>query len=420
MGIDISKISLIEEKNRIEDGSIIGKTFMASVKVGDALFFSSWINNGLYKMNLLTGESEFLCFICDGEINAGAYGDAIYYDESIWLLPARANSIVRIDLKTLSMEKLVLPIVEEDRINRNCSKFHCCYREGERYIWLVPFGYPLFLRVDLQECRIEIVNTEWPGSKWNKRIVNFSDACIVDDEIWICPCDYKDILIYNVVTNNIEVMPYKADWTKYGKVKKYKDWIIFFPIMMDENIIMIHRKRHEKKNISLKSYKIFGSYYAIEIIEDYAILAPFINGIYFNVNLDNGTISINEEIHNTFVARQNDNERYYNSFIDGNRVYFVSDRAENPMFVYDVKNSIGEFINVFCKSKLYKKKFNELVRNDKVLIRSIFFDKNDAIIENDIPLENYFDLIEANEERMDKTFFGDKIWHYLDKGEING
>ena len=415
--MDISNISLNEGINRKEDESIIKNTFMASVKVGDDLFFSSWTNNGLYKMNLLTGESEFICFIGDGETNVGAYGDAIYYAGSIWLLPARANSIIRIELQTFRMEKLALPIVEEDKINNNCSKFHCCYREGERYIWLIPFGYPLFLRVDLQECRVEIVNTEWPGCKWNNRTVNFGDACIIDDEIWVCPHDYKDILIYNVVTNYIEVVSYKADWTKYGKVKRYNDWVIFFPIMMDDSIIMIHSKTREKKIISMKSYKIPGLYYAIEIIEDYAILAPFMNGIYFNINLDKGTININEEIHNTFIARQADNERYYHSFVDGGRVYFVSDRTANPMFVYDVKNDMGEFRYVFCRSKLYKNKFDELVRNDKELIRSIFFDKNDAIVESAIPLESFLDLVEANEEKSGKTFLGNAIWHYLVKGE---
>ena len=128
-------------------------SFLAGCIEGDTLYFSSWLTNGFYKMDLKTGICEFLDIFENETKNRYLHNQAIFFEDAVWMIPTHAGrDIVKINIKTL--EKVFIHLPENGKPVRDNEgnitwEFKCCYKKGSSEFWLVPIGYNMFLRVDM-------------------------------------------------------------------------------------------------------------------------------------------------------------------------------------------------------------------------------------------------------------------------------
>lgn len=401
--------------------------FLAGCVVGTEMYFASWLDKGFYKMDLYTGVCTFLKLFERENECTFLYNQAIYYKNAIWFIPANYGSyIVKVDLATLDMNYFSLPkdgkeIRDKDGVRYR--KFKCCYKENASVFWLIPIGFNMFLKVDMEsEDVIEIYNLR-KQVEFKDGVINFSDACMVENEIWICPREMDKLVVFDTVTSEIRFVEWKNKENSYQIIRSYKNWILLFSYGPDKTFVMIHKNTLEEKKVSItgtwkETNKLM--HLAVEVIGQYAFFVPFQAHEYIVIDLETGEMQSDIRLHEYMKEMEWGMERYQTGIHCDTKIFYVSDMPRVPLTVYDTRENTICCIEKSVEKGSYNQFIKEFYKNDKSAFINWFKTNNPSYyLETDVFVNICFPVFEElkNKEEMshalDQEAEGGKIWNTL-------
>lgn len=396
-------------------------SFLAGCIVNDELYFSAWNTNGFYKMNLNTGICIFLGIFEKETKGRYLHNQAIFFDEALWFIPTHGGKyIVKINIKTLEKKYIKLP--ENGKAIRNEKnelfwQFKCCYKDGSSEFWLVPLGYNMLLKVDMIADEAIEYGDIGNHITFEDGKINFSDACLADDEIWMCPCANERLVIFNIVTKEYKFVSWRNFKNNFPLIKKFKNWMIFLSRIKTKSILLVDKDTFEKKEISLNIvWKNDNElmYMAADIINQNLILAPF---------LANGLVAVDMETENVQFDIYFDNNResmncgsgkYQSSFLYGSKIVFASDIVGDPLMIYDTQLNIISYMEIRVDQKIFMKTINKLLQENKEEILRWLRNKGKLILEEEVPLPLYClyqkSIEKEDYEKNERRTNGEKIF----------
>lgn len=70
-----------------------GLPFLAAVEVGEELYYSTWLKNGLFKMNQLTRKITYIGRVWEEQRETNLHKFAFHYKNYIYFIPSYAQYI---------------------------------------------------------------------------------------------------------------------------------------------------------------------------------------------------------------------------------------------------------------------------------------------------------------------------------------
>lgn len=267
----------------------INLSFLAGVQVKNDIYFSAWNMNGLFKYNPQTEICDFLRVFAE-EGKYGLHSQAILYNDTIWFIPSASERISIVDINTLDITYLDLPQsgYRIDGEPLQTLRIKGCYRTGEKYLWLVPHMYKLFIKVDME--RREIVKFEqWiddgnagsNGIKIKDKLVvyrhDLAEICIIDDNL--------GTIVTRILANKKVI---------YKGIEIIGDWIYFFPLWLKDGILLLNREMNEIKYIQLEDDKQMYDECQIYVENGDILLVPYIGNKCTRIGVENEKCFVRE------------------------------------------------------------------------------------------------------------------------------
>lgn len=370
-------------------------SFLAGCIVGDELYFSSWMDRGFYKMNLQTGQCIPLGVFGKETESALLYSQAVYFENTVWLIPAYAQNVVKIDLKTMKIEYLNLPENGKEILGKNgirYSKFKCCYKEGASELWLAPLGYNMFLKVDMRTNQI----TEY--SELRKRLAfkdgmnYFSDACMVEDKLWFCPRDGEELVIFDTQTGEFQYRKWEHAEKNYRTVRTYKDQVVFLPQADPKDILLISQNTYKERTISIDvewETRTDFMYLVADVIGRQLLLAPYQAHEYVVIDLESGEIQTDTKLYKYAEDMSWGPQQFQNSIRYGTKIIYTSDSINMPLMMLDLENNRVSYLEKIVEWDIYRNFLINLIKKDKNDFLKYVNLERDIILEQELPLSIY-------------------------------
>ena len=132
--------------------------FEAIAIKGDMAYGSDYYRNGLYKVNMDTGECEYLHLFKKESINGKRlHCQAVWIDSKIYFVPGAANNIAVYTPDSNHMEyiEIPLPTHKEYTFYKAGFKFIRAIKKGYD-LWLIPCSYPGLIKLNTLNGEINI------------------------------------------------------------------------------------------------------------------------------------------------------------------------------------------------------------------------------------------------------------------------
>lgn len=266
--------------------------FLAGAVVGDYIYFSDWLSNGLYCLNIMTGECEPLTVFLDERNTPWLHNYAFLFNGMVWFIPNEAEKIAYYDIKENELNYISLPDKGKRIVNSNGKKpfrFFAC-REGHGPIcWLAPIGYNLLLRLDMGNKCIEEI-TGMPGElEWKDGVINFYGGCMSGGHLVMCPYDAKFGISIDVYDCSISKRGINWTFRRYRYIIPWKGKQIYVPFRMDSPLLVYDCEERIGRIIPISDPPQATSVYlAYGIIKDEIMLFPFIGEKAIHINMEDG------------------------------------------------------------------------------------------------------------------------------------
>lgn len=384
-------------------------SFLAGVQIEDDIYFSAWNVNGLFKMDPTTGEC-ILLKLFEGEQGQHLHSAAVYYKDAIWLIPSNSKRITRVDIHTLEMSYIPLPANSIENLNSNGKKvlfkWGCCYRAGSPYLWLTPRSYNLLLRVDMEKLEIFVCD-EFKGNN-----IKYSDSKLIDDEIWMCPYDNTEGLVYHTVSGEKRRYPFEEKTCEYLNIQPYKNWMIFFPRQLDQAIILMDRHTYEKQYIYLNKSELRCQ--TVGMSNGHALLVPFFGKKYIDIDFHTDRISENEKLQNAAAQIVKDNEQYLTCMESGKDLFFLSNLPCSPLLQYKIETGKFSFIKIRTNQEKYEQAVIKTIgtQGEIACFEPLH---NKKVDESEFSLRLFLALAksDSSDGECKKAAVGEKIFHEM-------
>ena len=390
LNMNLDKVEMQGMINKNINGS--GISFLASCIVEDELYFSSWHTNGFYKMNLKTGICIFLGIFEKETKSRYLHNQAIFFEGAIWFIPTHGGMyIVRINIDTL--EQIYIKLPENGKTIKNNKneifwQFKCCYEEGNSEFWLVPLGYNMLLKIDMLTNEISEYKDIRNELVYEDGKINFSDACLVDNEIWICPYYSDKLVIFNIITKEYKFILWRDFKNDFAMIRNYKNWMIFIPRIQTKSILLFNKDTFEEKeiflNVSMKNEKVM--YLIADMVNQFLILAPFFAKEFVVVDMETENVQVDINLNRYRKQLGWGNERYQSSFFYEGKIIYASEVDGNPLMIYDTQTDIISYKEVKVDRKIFIKTIHKLLQKNEEMILRWLSSKENIILENEVPL----------------------------------
>lgn len=395
-------------------------SFLAGCVAGEELYFSSWTGRGFYKMNLQTGQCIPLKVFDEETESMFLYSQAVHFENSVWFIPAYGEYIAKVDLETLEIEYIHLPQNGKEILGKNgirYAKFKCCYKEGATELWLAPIGYNMFLKVDMRTGQVSEYSELRKKLVFKDGMSYFSDACLVEDKVWLCPWDGEELAVFDTQTAEFQFRKWEYAEANYRIIRNYKDQAVFLPQTAPKDILLISQNTYKERIISIDvawETKTDLMYLVADVIGKQLFLAPFQANEYVLIDLENGKIQADTKFHEYAEDRSWVPERYQASIRYGSKIIYMSDSKNIPLMILDLDMNTVSYLEKVIEKDTYRNFLTELRKKDeRVFFKYINKNEESIILEEDVPLNMYYsdpDILTDKIYNMDvQKTIGEKI-----------
>lgn len=318
--------------------------FLAGVQVGNVIYFSAWNVNGLFIYNLCTEECRFLKSF-PGEENWGLHSEAVLHGNTIWFIPRASERIAIVDLDDLQITYLDLP--ERGYRPQDCNipprRMAVCHKEGERYLWLIPYAYKLFLKIDMENRQI-LDAQEWGASDFAIAV-----GMRVQDKLWVSIGSIQEIRIIDLISGGqtVKKMEKKDAW--YLGMQNADGRMYLFPQYAKDGVLILDYTIQEKGKVSLDDDGQWYYEYGAVTGEGDLLLVPYSGSRCIRVGMNDHSCFIKEAIE---LDVREDAYCSISMVVDG-QIWFLSHITENPVICYDEQRGVFSYRHIEMECEKY-------------------------------------------------------------------
>ncbi len=318
--------------------------FLAGVQVGNVIYFSAWNVNGLFTYNPRTEECRFLKSF-PGEENWGLHSEAVLYGNTIWFIPRASERIAIVELDDLQISYLDLP--EIGYRPKDCNipprRMTGCHKEGDRYLWLLPKAYKLFLKIDMEERQILDVQ-EWGTA-------DFADAVgiRVQDKLWVTIGSTRELRVIDLISEKQTVQKMQQKDALYMGMQKADGRVYLFPQYAKDGVLILNHTMQEMGIVSLDDDGQWYYEYGAITGEGDLLLIPYSGSRCVRVGMDGHSCLIKEMI-DLDVGKS----AYCSSrMVVDDQIWFLSHVTENPLICYDRQQGVFSYRHIEMPCERY-------------------------------------------------------------------
>ena len=287
---------------------------------GEDVYFSALYHNALFKMNMRTRKTEYLCSFEKEKQIIGIHGRAFCYQESVWFIPQYGEYIACYNISRNIMEYFDIP---GKIYNRPCLKKYCLNDCGEHIepkysdsgwideenIFLVSAGKDSAAILNLKTKKISRISkninsaneflgcgTYYEGKIWmapyegnqlvsldihtgeihrigcERELGTYYGICGYRGRIWFSSVTEKGVLFYDIYKQNYGVLPFENIGFARGK-RPYRDiveynntlWMIPYEA---EKIIYLDNEKERFVEYNCKMKEKLGVMIAVDDIKN--------------------------------------------------------------------------------------------------------------------------------------------------------
>lgn len=227
----------------------IGLRFNAGVEYQEKIYVSGVSINGLFELDLVTGNIRYIKRFSREESCFAIHRCAFLYGKEAWFIPQNGKYIAVVNLNTLEIVYLDPPY---KRINTNAvSTINAVYYSGDiiggRYLYLIPANIDALLVVDMKTKQMyPYYNVSTPDDY--HLYGGYVNGCV-----YLFPFNGRKILEVNLLTGIKRKKTWKYEIHKYGEGIKYGDKYWFSPFYAD-HILALNLETGENESIPLNEY----------------------------------------------------------------------------------------------------------------------------------------------------------------------
>ncbi len=265
----------------------------------DVAYGSDYNRNGLFKVNMITGECEYLCLFKEESVNGRRlHCQAIWIGSRIYFIPGAAKNIAVYTPDSNHMEYIEIPCPEQKKYTFykvNFKFIRAIKREND--LWLIPCSYPGIVKLNTLNGEINIYDNWIAEDEYffrlgiyveNNKIIaangknnavllfdlknksgtiehvgcnnqGVMSICKIGDVYWFAPRLPGAITVWNSIINTVEEYDsYPNDFVPgnivfsfvYGDLEE----LIFMPAQANKGIIF------KQKESSIQSFDIQKRY----------------------------------------------------------------------------------------------------------------------------------------------------------------
>ncbi len=319
--------------------------FLAGVQVGNDIYFSAWNMNGLFKYNPHTKECKFLKYFSEEE-NLGLHSEAILFQNTIWFIPRASERIAIVNLNSLDISYLELPRLgyrSKGHIPPIRMRGH--YEKETKFLWLIPYTYKLFLKIDMEKK--VIVNVEQWGN--DESIKSFS--VITQNKIWTYRNIHSEIQILDIISGQKAIKKLITNNVTYMGIQKIGTWIFVFPKLLEDGILLVNSDTYETKIVNLKGNQQWYYEYQALTKDGDILLVPYVGKTYIKICARLGVCSIEENKE----LEVKENAYCSTKLVYNDEIWFLSHVTENPIICYSNQENKVKYFHIEINRKKYNR-----------------------------------------------------------------
>lgn len=254
---------------------LIKAFFFASVKINKRIYFSHWLRNGLFYLDLDSQKIEFVCGFREEMKTGNLHNYAFVYRREIWFIPStNGEKIAVYSLETGQMKYISLPTRDH---KNSTNKFSSVLKKNEQ-VWLIPDGYDALLNIDCSSGIMKLYD-KWPTYlKWESDISRgFKGAAMIGNKIYMWPFEGKWLCIYDIGGNDVTSMAVPREIPESSRMVCYEDELVFWEPTDISKIwfYFTNNRMFVKSNIICSNNLESNVYYVGNILDGKLWLLPF-------------------------------------------------------------------------------------------------------------------------------------------------
>ncbi len=378
--------------------------FLAGVQVGEEIFFSAWNINGLFRYNPQTEQCRFLKSF-PWEESWGLHSEAILYQNSIWFIPRASERIAIVDLESLDITYLELPECGYRTGGGNIPprRMMGCHKEGEKFLWLIPYSYRLFIKIDMDKRQIIEMQ------EWSAEGPALAMGVRVQDKLWVNIYASNEIRVIDVETGEQKVKKIEGENLTYIGIQSIGGKILLFSVYAKEGVAILNSDMQIEKIVYLDDSEQWYYEYLAQTEENDMLLVPYVGSKYVRIGID-------EE--GCFIRELKDlEEKPYCSakLLYQDEIWFLSHVTKNPVICYNKKENVFYYRHIEMNLKQYMENVKKVVIKEGIEYSPLY----SPIDEAHYSLPEFFSLTqftrraEGEEEMGKKNPVGKNIYETL-------
>lgn len=325
--------------------------FLAGVQVENDIYFSAWNMNGLFLYNPQTEECNFLkCF--PGEENWGLHSEAVLYKNSIWFIPRASERIAIVELDRLEIKYLELPKYAcRKKEHIPPIRMKACHKNGERFLWIIPFAYRLFLKIDMDK-RMIINEEDWGGDGYAASV-----GIRYHDKLWIYVNALHELRVIDTISGERTVKKVGDANNFYLGIQELDNWILLFQKEPGDKLLLINCDTYAEKETQLgESGQWYYEYQALTAGGD-LLLIPYTGKKYVLLGGKNSRYFVKK----TGGLEVEENVYCSTKLIYNDELWFLSHVTEKPIICYQDKKPAMKYRRISIEREKYNMAIAECI-----------------------------------------------------------
>lgn len=174
----------------------------AGVQVGDKIYFTACNTSDLFVLDIASREIiSVITLPCSANTWLMKYSSLVHYKGMIWMIPKFENEILVYDIEKELILRFPVPFLSENM--GGSEKFRKAI-QCEQYLWLLPATAECIVKIDMDHYSVSMLS-EWPVSCHNMLDVNFGVMHQFENKLYLFKKRFSNNLMADLETGKVSV-----------------------------------------------------------------------------------------------------------------------------------------------------------------------------------------------------------------------
>jgi hypothetical protein len=220
--------------------------FHAGIEYKNKLYLSAVYMNGLFEYDLNTEKVRYIKHFDNENKCRGLHRYAFLYKNEAWFVPEHADNIAVLNLDTLTLTYIKLPVENYDD-SITCAKYFKGGNINDNQYFLIPAAMENILIIDLKNKNIETYSIN------KKKGECYSEGYFYNGTIFMYAMNGKYYLKYNLLSKTYEKV--EVEYEKYTYTGMYVDNlsnILWYAPGTGDNILIRNIANNGQKQLHIE------------------------------------------------------------------------------------------------------------------------------------------------------------------------